>query len=471
MAKEAKHKKAYRLTGQPEEADHNYHYSQEVAELLFKCNQLVQRVNPKVLPRLIKLVKKYPKVPAFYNYISSYYAHLGNNEKAYETNRLILKKFPDYLHAKLNLANEYLVQESPEKMREILGENLELNDIYPARKVFHISEYIAYTKTVILYLYATDELDDVSLKTDEFIAMVGPDPEFVAWSRVQLEDYKARNGHDHAVSAFNETGYDQTRATEVPPVFNHPEVASLYELPLKEAWEHFTELLELPHETLIEDLQVLLHDTINRYDFWRSEYNSLENIDFYLQAILLLRELDAEACYGVLMDILRQGSEFLRFWYDYYLFEEYWRFLYPVANHHLPELLAFLKEPNINSSAKLVLTDVLNQIAAHNPDYYEKIKLIYLDLMTFLLDHQEDKENICDPEFCGMLTVCVVIFNDEEVISLTKRFYEEGLCSAGFDGGFASRLEEFNDPTTYSGEKLRLPASTARVDAKRFFGD
>jgi hypothetical protein len=64
-----------------------------------------------------------------------------------------------------------------------------------------------------------------------------------------------------------------------------------------------------------------------------------------------------------------------------------------------------------------------------------------------------------------------VIFNDEEIIALTKRFYEEGLCTAGFEGGFAFRLEEFNDPTTYSGEKLPLPASTAREDAKRFFGD
>jgi tetratricopeptide (TPR) repeat protein len=469
MAKEQKHKKEYRLTGEPEKADHNYHYSPEVAELLFKSNQMVQRVNPKVLPRLIKLVKKYPRVPAFYNYISSYYAQLGNNEKAYETNRLLLKKFPDYLHAKLNLANEYLLKGSPEKMREILGENLELNDLYPARKVFHLSEYIAYTKTVILYLYATDELDDVSLRTDEVIAMVGPDPEFVAWSRVQLEDYKARNGHDYEGFAFREAGYDETRATTEPPVFHHASVATLHELPLKEAWEHFTELLQLPPETLIEDLKVLLQDTINRYDFWLEEFDSIDNEDFHIQAILLLRELDAEACFVVLMDILRQGSEFLDFWHDLTLTEEFWRFLYPVAHHHLLELLAFLKEPNIYNLAKLVLADLLNQIAVHHPDYYEKIKLIYINLMTFLLEHQEDKENICDPYFCEMLTIYVVIFNDEKVISLTKRFYEEGLCSEGFEGGFAARLAEFNNPETYAGEKLRLPASTAKEDAKRLF--
>ena len=196
MAKEAKHNKAYRLTGEPEKADHNYHYPSDVAEILRKCNQMLQRVNPKLLARLIKMIKKYPRVPAFYNYLSTYYMEIGNNEKGYEINRQLLKKFPDYLHANINLANEYLLKGSPEKMPEVLGENLELSDIYPARKVFHINEYIAYTKTVILYLFATDDVGGVTARVDEVQELVGTDPEFVAWIRVQLDDYKAKTFGD-----------------------------------------------------------------------------------------------------------------------------------------------------------------------------------------------------------------------------------------------------------------------------------
>lgn len=54
----------------------------------------------------------------------------GNRTKAFEINREIIEKHPDYLFGKLNLANEYILTEQYEKVPEILGKEMELKKLY-----------------------------------------------------------------------------------------------------------------------------------------------------------------------------------------------------------------------------------------------------------------------------------------------------------------------------------------------------
>jgi len=68
---------------------------------------------------LIRLKEEYPHIAVFYNYLSSAYSLLGNQEKA---NRLVFEayqKFPDYLFARLNYAQICLAAGELEQIPEI----------------------------------------------------------------------------------------------------------------------------------------------------------------------------------------------------------------------------------------------------------------------------------------------------------------------------------------------------------------
>lgn len=457
----------YALTGDPDETDSSDHYSPEVVEILTKCHQMVQRVNPKVLPRLIKLIKKYPRVPALLNYLSAYYAKIGNDAKAFAVNEQILRKFPDYLMAKINLANEYIIKQEYERIPFILGPALDLQGLYPHRRIFHYNEYIPYMEVVMRYLFLTDQIPAVASRVPMIRKLLGKDHELVEWIGYQLQAHMAFSPTKEAYeTVYEERGYDTSRATTAVPVYHHPEVEALCEQTLDECYEDFPKLLQLPRQTLIADLQTMLNDTIHRYAYWMKQMESYD-VEFHLPAILLLREVDEDSCFDFLLDSLRQGKEFLEDWYDDWLTEEYWRFLYPAAQRRIPELVAFLQEPNLYAHAKLAVAAVFNQIAAHYEDRYQEIKNAYQEVMTYYLEHQEDKVNLCDPEFCNLLSLYVVIFKEEIIIELMRRFYEEELCYPEFEGGFKERMNEINDPQTYIGEKWSLPKSSAVEDAKR----
>lgn len=67
---------------------------------------------------------------------------------------------------------------------------------------------------------------------------------------------------------------------------------------------------------------------------------------------------------------------------------------------------------------------MIREEQAPYPDLYEEVRSGYQEVMEYYLEHQEDKVNLCDPEFCNLLTLSVVIFKEEKIIELTRRFYE-----------------------------------------------
>jgi hypothetical protein len=93
----------------------------------------------------------------------------------------------------------------------------------------------------------------------------------------------------------NSRGYDKSVQTDQKPVFNHPEIESLYEHGLEIGHHLLEEILALPQKTLIQDLEAVLHDTICRYEFFRNEVTTKgwndQSHNFSVHAIFLLTEL------------------------------------------------------------------------------------------------------------------------------------------------------------------------------------
>ncbi|MEL7248587.1 MAG: DUF1186 domain-containing protein [Bacteroidota bacterium] len=444
----------YQITGNPEDADHRFHYSLEVQDVLAKFHQLIQRGNPKVLPRLVKAIKKYPRVPALRNYLTVYYHNQGNTNKAYDINRQIAEKFPGYLMARVNLAMEYLSREAYNKVPEVLGDELDLQALYPNRKVFHYGEFQAINNAAVPYFLQTKQYEVLRTRLPILTEVLGEDHPLVDMARDGL--MLARRGQMD--SLFEERSFDETLIREEAPVFTHPEVAQLYELPLPQAKPVYQQLLSLPADSLGQDLLALLKDSLHRYYYWLDRMKQEDRIfDFYLHAIYLLRELQPPGTLELFLEILRQGEDYLKNLYEDFVTEEWWRFVYPLVGEDLSVLTAFIKEKNIYTFSKMVAIDVLTQIFFHQIERKAEVVEEMRGIMQYMLDHKDQKEDICDPSFCAMLTVVVVGLSDDGLMQLSKQFYDLELCNSYFDFGYAEREKEYAEFKGSDRNKRVLP--------------
>jgi tetratricopeptide (TPR) repeat protein len=127
----------------------------------------------KAIPPLIELIKKYPDVPVFSNYLIAAYRMSGQQEKA---NAIILesyKKHPDYLFAKINYALYWIQKGHPHKVPEIFDHKLELQMLYPDRIKFHITEFLNFNGLMALYYSAIGERE-IAIRYYQIIKKIDP---------------------------------------------------------------------------------------------------------------------------------------------------------------------------------------------------------------------------------------------------------------------------------------------------------
>ncbi|MBI5681499.1 MAG: hypothetical protein HZC47_11450 [Methanobacterium sp.] len=112
-----------------------------------------------VIPELLRFIEKYPHVPLFYNYLSNAYLIAGNIPDAEKLIVECYNKFPEYLFAKVGYANVLLKKGEGSKVPDIFDDKSNLRDLYPEREVFHISEFVAFTDTLVRYFLFSGQID------------------------------------------------------------------------------------------------------------------------------------------------------------------------------------------------------------------------------------------------------------------------------------------------------------------------
>jgi len=130
--------------------------------------------NKKVIRKLLHLIERHPKNPQLKNYLSSAYAASGNHNKALEVNEQILKEHPNYLFGLLNKAYQLIKKGQTDKVTGILGESMELKNLYPGRDEFHLAEYTGFTKLAIVYFTEIGDMNQAETRM-EMLKDVAPD--------------------------------------------------------------------------------------------------------------------------------------------------------------------------------------------------------------------------------------------------------------------------------------------------------
>jgi len=205
--------------------------SSELVESMEKAQAIALKGKDQGLKQLRKLSKKHPGHPQFGNYLTVWYSVRGNVKKAREVNRQILQKHPDYLFAKVNLAHEYLDRDQPEKVVELLGDAIEIKQIYPEKEKFHITEIASLLKLAIAYFIKTKDLQEAKTRLDMLDELDWVDREEIEEYEITLMQAKMAElpffNRKESPFSVNTNPQPQTTKTE-PPVFHHREVAELY---------------------------------------------------------------------------------------------------------------------------------------------------------------------------------------------------------------------------------------------------
>jgi tetratricopeptide (TPR) repeat protein len=122
----------------------------------------------------------------FYNYLTVVYARRGMTDEAEQTTDDVLQRFPDYLFARLNRAEQLLDEGDTEGVLALLGPRLELRELYPGRRRSHVSEFTGYYAVVGRYELVHGSLARAEAVLD-LLSDVAPD----APATIQLAEWLA----------------------------------------------------------------------------------------------------------------------------------------------------------------------------------------------------------------------------------------------------------------------------------------
>lgn len=436
----------HRLTIDPDETDHAYHYSLEIQEKLRQTYREVQKAKPRYLTKLLKLVDRYSKIPAFKNYLVTYYRLRHKPEKAFALNRQIVEEFPDYLHGKLVLASEYMDKGQFAEVPGLLGETLDLQAHYPERKRFHVNEFESFYTIVCEYQIGIEDLEAAE-ETIDFIKKVMPESESI----VQLGRLLTDKRHELSRAIWKKSlerreaqpekkGYKLEVQTDQPPQLNHPELAVLYQKSLTIEPELIRSILALPRETLVTDLASIFWDSVCRFEYFQSVVEATDwdedKLSFPLHALLFLTELKAYEQLPLMLEGLRQGEDYLEFWYSDHTFETLWHFIYHLGQEQLPLLQKFMREPDLFYAGKVMVSQAMVQIGLHHTERQAEMAKWYEELLQYFLDHLDD-EHLID---YAVIAPIVVDFSHLPTSwsqrSLIRQFFELDLVDISYSGDF-----------------------------------
>jgi hypothetical protein len=461
----------YSITGSNEVINKLYGITDEIEDQLFEIGIKVQKRKNSAIKELNGLIKKYPFVPQFKNYLSALYEAQGNHFMAQEVTRRIVALHPEYLYGKLNIANIAISNNEFEKVPEILGNLMELKALYPERDEFHCGEVLGFCQTAIKYFIGIKDGKQAQMRLDvleklnrEFDLGVNVSDLSRRILFLNLETNLVRHENLSESRRIPKVIAKQVvEPTILAPTFAHDIINQLYCNSLNINPQIIKDILALPRETLLSDLHKVLYDSIARYEIFAEQDWDKNCQEFLMHALLLLTELKDESSIEVILDLLRQDSEYLDLWFGDYLTEDVWELLYHIANNKLELLCSFVLEPNRYTYVKSCVSHVVEQVLLHQPERRHEVVDWYKRIFEFWIENNEN-DDLIDSDAIGFFICDVVNSNLVEIIPQMESLFNLGLVSIGIPGNFESCLKNINEVSSINRKIVILDSLTERYE-------
>ena len=230
------------------------------------------------------------------------------------------------------------------------------------------------------------------------------------------------------------------------PTFHYSEIENLYHFGLDIPKEKLIEIIALPRITLIEDLEKILNDAIDRYGYFESKDWDDRTNSFVLHSLFLLKEINAVESLPKILSFLEYDYEFLHYWIGEHKTETLWHCLYGLGINNTDALKQMLLKPSIDTYIKTSVSDALCQMVLHNPEKRNEVLSIYSEVFSTSLAASID-DNIIDSDFLGLAIIDIKDCNLFELLPVIKQLYDKQYVGLEIIGDYKAVEKEFAKKT------------------------
>lgn len=148
---------SYELSDDAVENEYSRKIPKHIKKKMLDMHDLLVSDPGKAINKILRILDQYPDIPLLQNNLASAYFMTGQKDKAEEVARNNYEKFPKYLFAMTNYAQICLDQKKFALIPEIFDHKYDLKAIYPKRKIFHYTEFIAFAGVMSRYFFQIGE--------------------------------------------------------------------------------------------------------------------------------------------------------------------------------------------------------------------------------------------------------------------------------------------------------------------------
>lgn len=422
-------------------------YSFAFEELLNEYFFIAEKGKRSGRRQLKRKIKQYPTVPEFKFFLAHWYWVRGEQEKSFRWSQVIVKRHPNFLIARIILANQYLERFQSKEVLKLFDVSFDLGRCFPELTEIHVSEAILFLDLVCRYYIQTEEFDraEIYLKCVEELSPKSP---FVEHCKKLLLFEQMMLKHKFQVNAYNvKTAPPPETTKTTPPIFTHKEINVLYEANVL-SQSNLNKLYALPRESLIKDLEKVIQDGWERYSYFLSEYKiSKENTYFIFHAMMMLAELKATESYPIILKFLSQNDNLIDLYLGILATEYIWQVHYELGPGQIDRMLEFMKKPKIDAFSKTELSVALVQMLLHDKISREKALAFYEEVLLFFLEAKLEDE-VIDCTLIGLIISNIIGLKLLELIDLIRKLYEKEYVDITVNGSWEVLIKKLETGTT-----------------------
>lgn len=208
--------------------------------------------------------------------------------------------------------------------------------------------------------------------------------------------------------------------------------------------EEIDEYLALPHDSLRRDLEhLILYLTGQTCDTISDKQWEVENFGL-MHALILLGEVGNDESIEVVLETLRQQSDYQDYHFGDIAEHVYPATLFKIARHRLDKLMAFAKEEGLYTYLHYQIFPAIRMMMKTEPDRRSEYIEWFREVIVFATEHIAETQYL-DSTLCALIICDLVDVHAHELLPEIKALFDTGLVDEGCCDSYHSVERDITD--------------------------
>jgi hypothetical protein len=392
-------------------------------------------------------LERYPKSKALHNYLFNCYQLNKDEVKAERIVNATIVEFPDYIFGKMAKAVLLMNNDKLEEASAILGEPRDVRNIEKGEYI-HFSVFMHYYEVATKIAIKKEDAADARKWHKMMFDYDGKDQRVKSLgfeiNLLEMKNSPLFNRNPNLLEVEWQPAPNSRLNTRTEaPAFFHSQINQFYEFDIEETSREFMdEIMALPQDTLIEDLEMVVKDAMERFEHHQldEQYYSLNHALFFLSA------LKSEKSLPLITEILYQDNEFQDFWFgdmtEWFLQPA----LFHLGQNQISQLLESAKVPYREGFFTCWGINAAVQIALQIPEKRQEVVEECRKLLNYYLEN-EHIEGLINPDLMSMIIHDVSNLRATELLPLIEQIYaKETWVDLVAEGDYNDVVKTMNEP-------------------------